>query len=284
MHVVGFIQRVLARFFAEQFFDRAAQTAYYLLLSVVPFLIFMLSLVSFFPIEEKDVLSVIRPYAPANTYEIIHENVESVLEKGKGHLISISFFSTFWLSSMAIQSLVRSLNEAYRIKRPLSFFKGMVRDLGVTLIFMFLVPLSLIVPLAERLLRLLISAEVISSIEAATPFLTTWTAVKWGLGTLFLFGFFILFYKILPSGKQKTSSVIAGAIFAAVSWQVMSVVFGEYAAAVNYTRIYGQLAGIVILTLWFYLTAIVLLLGGLINAELSPDRTARGGKRDKEKR
>lgn len=267
MRFVRFVQRIGTRFFTEQFFDHAAQTAYYLLLSIVPFLIFMLSLVSFLPIKENDILSVIRPYAPANTYALIHENVETILQKGKGQLISLSFFSTFWLSSMAIQSLVRSLNEAYRIKRPLRFLKGVVRDLGVTLIFMFLVPLSLLIPLAEHLLHLLISAEVIGTIETASPFLKTWTAIKWGLGTLFLFGFFILFYKILPSGKQKLKSIIPGAVFAAISWQAMSVIFGEYAGAVNYTRIYGQLAGVIILTLWFYLTAIVLLIGGLINAE-----------------
>ncbi|KMY56281.1 hypothetical protein AC623_17880 [Bacillus sp. FJAT-27231] len=267
MHLVKFVYRVSIRFFTEQFFDQAAQTAYYLLLSIVPFLIFMLSLVSFFPIQEDDILSVIRPYAPANTYNLIHENVETVLEKGKGQLMSISFFSTFWLSSMAIQSLVRSLNEAYRIKRKLRFLHGVIRDLGVTLIFMFLVPLSLLIPLAERLLHLLISTEVLITIETAAPFLATWTAIKWGLGTVFLFGFFILFYKILPSGKQRVRSVIPGAAFAAISWQAMSVIFGEYASAVNYTRIYGQLAGIVILTLWFYLTAVVLLVGGLINAE-----------------
>ncbi|KAB7706647.1 YihY family inner membrane protein [Bacillus aerolatus] len=267
MRFIRLVKRVGGRFFAERFFDQAAQTAYYLLLSVVPFLIFMLSLVSFFSVKEGDILSVIEPYAPANTYDLIHENVEVVLEKGKGQLASISFFSTFWLSSMAIQSLVRSLNEAYRIQRPFSFFQGVVRDLGVTLIFMFLVPLSLLIPLAERLLHLLISTELIGSIETAAPFLTMWTVIKWGLGTLFLFGFFILFYKILPNGKQTVQSVIPGAIFAAVSWQAMSVIFGEYAGGANYTRIYGQLAGIIVLTLWFYLTAVVLLLGGLINTE-----------------
>ncbi|MED0665511.1 YihY/virulence factor BrkB family protein [Bacillus badius] len=267
MRYIKFIQRIASRFFNEQFFDRAAQTAYYLLLSVVPFLIFMLSIVSFFPIDENDVLSVIRPYAPANTYDLIHENVKAVLEKGKGQLVSVSFFSTFWLSSMAIQSLVRSLNQAYRVKRRQSFFQGVIRDLGVTLIFMFLVPLSLFIPLAERLLYLLISTEALITIETVAPFLAIWTMIKWGLGSVFLFVFFILFYKILPSGKQEIKEVIPGASFAVFSWQAMSVIFGEYAGVVNYTRIYGHLAGIIILTLWFYLTAVVLLIGGLINSE-----------------
>lgn len=264
MSFLRFMKRVGGRFFVERFFDQAAQTAYYLLLSMIPFFIFMLSLISFFPIEERDILGVIEPYAPGNTYELIHRNVELVLSGGNA-LASISFFSTFWVSSMAVQSLVRSLNEAYRIERTLSFFQGVFRDLGVTLIFMFLVPLSLLIPIGEQVLRLILSADGAGAEPA--PFLPVWTVVRWGLGTLFLFGFFILFYKILPSGKQTVKFVLPGAIFTAVSWQAMSVLFSEYATAMNYARIYGQLAGIIVLTLWFYFSAVVILLGGLINNE-----------------
>ncbi|WP_338751787.1 YihY/virulence factor BrkB family protein [Bacillus sp. FJAT-52991] len=261
------VQVVVRRFFAERFFDQAAQTAYYLLLSVVPFLIFMLSLMSFFPINEGDILGFIEPYAPGNTYLLIKENVQAIVARDQGQIISLSFFSTFWLSSMAIQSLVRSLNDAYNIQRRLSFFTGLFRDLGVTLVFMFLVPFSFMIPLLERLLHLLISTEVIGTIEEFTPYFKIWTVVKWILGTVFLFLFFILFYKILPNGKQPLRSVILGALFASICWQAASVMFGEYAGSVNYTRIYGQLSGIIILMLWFYLSAVVLLLGGLINAE-----------------
>lgn len=261
------VRVVVCRFFAERFFDQAAQTAYYLLVSVVPFLIFMLSVMSFFPIKEGDILGFLEPYAPGNTYSLIKDNVQSIMAGGQGQTISISFLSTFWLSSMAIQSLVRSLNDAYNIQRRLSFFTGLFRDLGVTLIFMFLVPVSFMIPLLERLLHLFISTEVISTIEVLTPYFKTWTVVKWGLGTLFLFLFFLLFYKILPNGKQPLRYVILGALFTSICWQVASVVFGEYASSVNYTLIYGQLAGIIILMLWFYLSSVVLLLGGLINAE-----------------
>ncbi|WP_203363345.1 YihY/virulence factor BrkB family protein [Bacillus sp. REN10] len=261
------IRIVAVRFFAERFFDQAAQTAYYLLLSVVPFLIFMLSVMSFFPIKEGDILGFIEPYAPGNTYNLIKENVQAIVAKGQGQTISISFLSTFWLSSMAIQSLVRSLNDAYNIERRLSFFTGLFRDLGVTLIFMFLVPFSFMIPLLERLLHLLLSTEVIGTIEGVAPYFKIWTVVKWILGTLFLFFFFILFYKILPNDKQPLRCVLPGALFAAISWQAASVLFGEYASSVNYTRIYGQLSGIIILILWFYLSAVVLLLGGLMNAE-----------------
>lgn len=256
---------MMARFFKERFYDQAAQTAYYLLLSAIPFMIFMLSLVSFFPVDQEAILEFIRPYAPSNSYTLIEENVRSVLSTGKGQVLSISLLSTFWLSSMAVQSLGRSFNDVSGTARSLPFWKGLLRDFGVTVIFMIIVPLSLFIPLAERLLQW-IAAESIT-IEAWSEWLAIWPIVKWSIGTAFLILFFTAFYKIIPNDRQTFRFVLPGAIFAALGWQIGSHLFESYAAAVSYTRLYGQLSGIIILVLWFYLTAAVILLGGLLNAE-----------------
>lgn len=258
-------KRMLSRFFAERFYDQAAQTAYYLLLSAIPFIIFMLSLISFFPIDQQAILDFARPYAPGESFGLIEENVTAVLSAGKGQVLSLSLVSTFWLSSMAVQSLGRSLNDATRVERDLPFWKGLLRDFGVTLIFMIMVPLSLGIPLLERTLRWLVSQS--GTIEHVSNLLDIWPAVQWGIGSLFLFAFFIAFYKIVPNERQSIPFVLPGALFAAIGWQIASSLFGNYAAAVSYTRLYGQLSGIIVLVLWFYLTAVVILLGGLLNAE-----------------
>ncbi|WHT48637.1 YhjD/YihY/BrkB family envelope integrity protein [Sporosarcina thermotolerans] len=57
------IQKVLLRFLKERFFDQAAQTAYYLLLSMFPFLIFLFSLLSYLPVNEETFLTFIKPFA-----------------------------------------------------------------------------------------------------------------------------------------------------------------------------------------------------------------------------
>jgi membrane protein len=95
-----------------------------------------------------------------------------------------------------------------------------------------------------------------------------WPQVKWGLGTLFLILFFLFFYKVVPTGKMKVKEVLPGAIFSAIGWQLFSMFFGNYVANVDYTRFYGQLSGIILLILWFYMTAVILMVSGLLNAEL----------------
>lgn len=258
-------KRMLNRFFGERFYDQAAQTAYYLLLSAIPFIIFMLSLISFFPIDQQAILDFARPYAPGESFGLIEENVTAVLSAGKGQVLSLSLVSTFWLSSMAVQSLGRSLNDANKVERDLPFWKGLLRDFGVTFIFMVMVPMSLGIPLLERALHWLVSQS--GTIEHVSSLLDIWPVVQWGIGSLFLFAFFIAFYKIVPNERQSIPFVLPGALFAAIGWQIVSFLFESYAAAFSYTRLYGQLSGIIVLVLWFYLTAVVILLGGLLNAE-----------------
>jgi membrane protein len=270
-------KRVFVRFFAERFFDEAAQTAYYLLLSVFPFLIFILSLISFFPVDAQQILDFLRPFAPGDSFALIEDNVTNILAADKGRVLSLSLIAAFWISSMAVQALARALNEANGIKSKLPYWKGLLRDLGVTLLFMTLVPLSLFLPFIESGLHWVVSRA--GTVDDWQGWIYIWPTVKWGLGSVFLFSFFLLFYKIVPNERLTFREVWSGALFSAIGWQVVSLLFADYVSNVNYTRLYGQLAGIIVLVLWFYLTAVVILLSGLLIAEVRNVRMPRAKKR-----
>lgn len=267
------VTRIIKRFFAERFFDEAAQTAYYLLLSVFPFLLFILSLVSFFPVDEQQLLNFLRPFAPGDSFAFIEDNVTNILKADKGRVLSLSLLASFWISSMAVQAIARGLNEANDIKVTQPYWKNLIRDLGITLLFMMLVPLSLFLPFIEEGLHWLVSKA--GSIEDWQGWIYIWPKVKWGLGSIFLFLFFLLFYKIVPNKRLTFRDVWPGALLSAVGWQVVSLLFADYVAQVNYGRLYGQLAGIIILVLWFYLTATVILLSGLLIAEVRNARLSK---------
>lgn len=260
------VARIIKRFFAERFFDEAAQTAYYLLLSVFPFLIFILSLVSFFPVEEEQLLNFLRPFAPGNSFTFIEDNVTNILSADKGRVLSFSLLASFWISSMAVQALARALNQANGVQSRLPYWKGLLRDLGVTLLFMMIVPLLLFLPFIEHGLHWIVSNA--GTVENWQGWIYIWPKVKWGLGSIFLFLFFLLFYIILPDKWLTFRHVWPGALLSAVGWQIVSILFADYVAQVNYYRLYGQLGGIIVLVLWFYLTAVVILLSGLLNAEV----------------
>lgn len=258
-------KKVIQRFFRERFFDQAAQTAYYLLLSVLPFLIFIFSLLSFFITNEEILLNFLEPFTPVEAFALIEKNVQVILNKNQGNMIYVSLAGAFWISSMAVQSLARSLDLANGDRRRVAFWKVLIRDLGVTFLFMAVIPLALFLPIIEQALhRTMINAD---SFEVWQSWLLVQPAFRWGMGSLFLFSFFLLFYKVIPTGKMKGKSVLPGALFSTIGWQLFSLGFGRYVANVDYTVMYGQLSGIILLVLWFYSTAVIILLSGLLNAE-----------------
>ena len=264
------VMNILVRFFKERFFDEAAQTAYYLLLSVFPFLIFILSLISYFPVDDEQLLNFLRPYAPGNSFAFIEDNVTTIFLTDKGRILSFSLLASFWLSSMAVQALARALNQANGVRSKLPYWKGLLRDLGVTFIFMMIVPLLLFLPFLEEGLHWIVSNA--GTIENWQGWIYIWPQVKWGIGTLFLFFFFLLFYIIVPEKRHTFRDVWPGALLSAVGWQVVSLLFADYVSQVNYSRLYGQLGGIIVMVLWFYLTAVVILLSGLLIAEVEKKR------------
>ncbi|MFJ7933900.1 YihY/virulence factor BrkB family protein [Sporosarcina sp. NPDC096371] len=259
------LRNVVTRFFKERFFDHAAQTAYYLLLSMFPFLIFVFSLLSLFPVNEEMLLSFLRPFTPDEAFVLIERNIWMVLNKSQGNVLYASLAGAFWLSSMAVQSLARSLDLANGYERRYAFWRVLLRDFRVTLFFMLVIPLSLFLPIIEKALYRVVTYY--DTIEQWQGWLYVWPNVKWGLGTLFLFLFFLLFYKVIPTGKMRLKEALPGAIFSALGWQLFSLVFGNYVSNVDYTRFYGQLSGIILLVLWFYLSAVIILFSGLLNAE-----------------
>lgn len=270
-------ENVIARFLKERFFDQAAQTAYYLLLSLFPFLLFLLSLLSLFPVNEEMLLTFLRPFAPEQSFTLIEMNIHTLLAKGDGKVLYASLGAAFWVSSIAVQSLARSLDLANGNVRRYAFWKVLIRDLGITLLFMLVIPLSLLLPIIENALRKVIMYY--DTIEEWQGWLYIWPNVKWGLGTLFLFLFFALFYKVLPTGRMRFKEALPGAFFSAIGWQLFSFVFGGYVSNVDYTRLYGQLSGIILLVIWFYFTAVIILLSGLLNAEWRRAGSRRKGLR-----
>lgn len=257
---------VIKRFFAERFFDQAAKTAYYLLVSMLPFLMFTFSLLSMLTADADAILNLIEPVVPADAFLLIEKNVGFILNRSDGNFIYISLIAAFWLSSMAVQSFGRSLDLANGYERQTAFWRVLIRDLGITLLFMLVIPLTLFLPPIDEAVHRFIAET--SFIQLGAGWSYTRHFIRWGLGSLFLFAFFILFYKIVPSGKISIKAVWPGALCTTIIWQLFSLTFGRYVANVDYTILYGQLSSIIVLVLWFYFTAVIILCAGLLNAEL----------------
>ena len=100
-------------------------------------------------------------------------------------------------------------------------------------------------------------------------FLITWNIAQWPVAvTLMLLALAIIYY-VCPDVKQDWRWVTPGSVCAGSLWLLVSLAFKAYVEHFgNYNAAYGSIAGVIVLMLWLYLTGVVILLGGEINAQI----------------
>jgi membrane protein len=117
-------------------------------------------------------------------------------------------------------------------------------------------------------------------------FILVWTVIRWVLGLLALSLLFAVFYYLGPNRESpKFGWVSPGGLVATAIWLLASIGFSFYVSSLgSYGKTYGSLTGVVVLMLWLYLSAIAVVLGGELNAELErqAERRRRQGGGGKE--
>ena len=261
------VTTVVKRFFQERFFDQAAMLAYYFILSTFPFLLFVLGIVALLPFTSGDVISALSLFMPEASYKLLEGTIEAIFDDSRLKIASFSILPALWISSIAVQSLVRALNDAYRVVRTKTFWRGALRDISITLALMFVLPFSLLVPVVEAALREL-STYILFVDEIVSTYVQIWFYFRWVLGTLILFIVFVFVYKWLPSVRGTFRNSWTGAMFTTIGILTVSNLFSYYSQYASYEQFYGQLGAFIVLLIWFYLAAAVILVGGIINATL----------------
>lgn len=271
IQIKRFFKKLFYHSIKDKVFDMAAQLAYYLLLALFPFLILMFTLMRFLPVTAGTVLDIIRPYAPEGSMQLIEDNLYQVLEVTRGDLLSLSMIVTIWLSAMGTSALVRTLNSAYRVEESRSFLKA----LGVAIVL----TIGMIIGVIISLILLVFGREIglsISSFLGFDPtFLRDWNTFRWTLSFLILVVVFAGLYYFAPNKKLRFIDIIPGTLFAVIGWQLVSLGFSYYVSVANYSIIYGNLGTIVILLIWLYLSSLIILIGGEINAIISEKKSER---------
>jgi membrane protein len=260
--VMRFVQHLWKRFQEDDFLGIAAQLAYFFLLSLFPLLIFIVSLFPYLPVTQEDLLSLVRDFAPSGTMELIETNLTQMSQKN-GALLSFGIIGTIWSASNGINAIVKVLNRAYEVKEGRSFLKTRVMAILLTLAMILVIIVALILPVFGKQ----IGVFLFSIFELSDEFITVWNALRWLVSSVILFIIFIGLYWLAPNKKFACRSAIPGALFATVGWTLTSYAFSFYVSNFgNYSATYGSIGAIIVLMIWFYISGIIIIIGGEVNA------------------
>jgi membrane protein len=265
----NFLKELFKRFDEDEVAGLSAELAYFFLLSLFPFLIFSVTLIGYLPISEIDLLNSVREYAPDGTIDMIEKNLNSILGSQNGTLLSFGIIATIWSASNGINAVVRAFNRAYDVKESRHFLVARAMSILLTLAMVFVIIVALLLPVFGRQIGLFI----FTAFGFSAEFINVWNAIRWIFSAGILFIVFNCLYLFAPNRKLKFKEVVSGAFFATFGWMLVSLGFSYYVSNFgNYTATYGSLGGIIVLMIWFYLSGMIIIIGGEINAILNCKR------------
>ena len=240
----------------------AAQSTYYLILSFFPFLIFVITVISYTPLLDEAVILRLRPFMPEEAFNLVMRNVEQMLGARRGTLMSTGMLTTIFIASNGIAAMMRGVNKAYRSSENRPFWK--VR--GLAIIFTLALTLLIVLSLLTLVFGELIGNYVFEWAGISEFFKDVWDLTRIALTLLIMVLVFSSFYKFSPSISVRMKKTIPGAIFSTIGWILLSFGFAYYVNHFGqYTVTYGSIGAIIILLMWLYLSSIVALVGAEIN-------------------
>lgn len=264
--LIDFARNLIARFRDDEVPALGAQLTYYLILSFFPFLIFLVTLIGFVQLSSDTVLNGLIRNLPASSGDTVRGIIREVSANRNGALLSIGMVATIWAASNGINAIIKGLNKAYDEEETRPFWK--VR--GISLLATVVLALVIILVMLMLIFGHAIGEFLFRLLSFPDGFEPIWAVMKYVVPLAAMVCVFMLLYWITPNRKMNLKEVIPGAVFASIGWIVTSFLFSIYVNQFgNYTKTYGSLGGVIVLLIWLYLSSIIIILGGEINATIA---------------
>ncbi len=255
----------------------AAEMAFFIVLSLPPLLLAVLGSVGFvvgdLPASELNrlqdqILSFLNAFLSESTVdEVLRTPVENLLREGRSDILSVGIVLTLWSASRATNVLLRTVTTAYDLEDRRAGWKRRLLALGITLAGIVLA--VVVLPLLAVGPRLLGSA-----LEAAgfgSELVRFWGVVYWGGVAVLAVSALTWLYHVAPGWYTPWRRDLPGAVLALVVWLLASWALRVYTAELaGFTAddAFRGLAAPLVLLLWVYVSAIAVLLGAELNAEI----------------
>jgi membrane protein len=267
---VGVVYRGIRRALADNVTNLAAAVAYYAFLAIPSALLVAVGAFSLFagPDAINNVLDHLSPVMPASAVTLIGDTLTRTTQAQSGGLVMIvvGFLLALWTLSGAMQTVMWALTAAYERDETRGFVKK--RLIAVTLIFCVVVSFALVFVLL--VLGPDASGWVGSAVGNTTLVRWVWWTAEWPILLVGLMTMFAIVLYLAPNVvPRKWQFITPGAVFAVVVWLVASGLFAVYTSNFStYNKAWGSLAAVIIMLTWLWVSALALLVGGEINAEL----------------
>lgn len=239
----------------------AAQTAFFIVLSFIPFLMLLLTLVQYLPVTEDALVSMTNQLLPHTINTYVVSLVNEIYSQPSATIISITAIVALWTASKGFLSMMRGFNFIYKIPETRNYIRLRLIASFYTLIF----ALTLLISLAILVFGNKIFIGIVNQVPLLENFAIMVMSIRSIVGLLVLFLFFSALYLWIPNFKGRFIHVIPGAIVASVGWMGFSLLYSLYIDNFANFNTYGSLTVLIFCMLWLYACMYILFIGCEIN-------------------
>lgn len=245
----------------------AAEIAFFLFFALFPCLLSLATLLAYLPVPDlfKVLLRIMDPFLPATVHTMVEDNLRTLATLQKGGLLSFSLLLALWTASNAMVAVQKALNDAYAVEEQRPYWKvRLVSMLLVICLTCFIVASLLLLMFGPR-----IGVWIASLAHLGKAFTMAWNILRWPVILLLMMMALSALYRYAPAIRLSWRETIPGVVAATVAWIAVTQVFSFYVNNFNtYVNTYGSTGAIVALLVWMYTSALVVLVGGEINARM----------------
>lgn len=249
----------------------SAQAAFFIIVSFFPFIMFLLSIVPYFNLEESTVLRTFTQVFPSAFRSLIVSIITQIYDSsGSSTLISVTVITALWSAGKGFLAIMKGLNSIYGIKETRKSIFLRITSTIYTLVFAIMLIVTMVLFVFGNKLYIWVTNRFSVLEDLALVIISLRTIV--GLVTLMIF--FLIIYIAVPNRKTKISNELPGAVVCSAGWMGFSYAFSYYIDNYsNFSSMYGSLTTIVLFMLWMYFCMYILFIGAEVNLLLQDKPT-----------
>ncbi|MCF6782950.1 YihY/virulence factor BrkB family protein [Stutzerimonas stutzeri] len=258
------LKRTVKEFSKNDMTTYASALAYRAIFSLFPFLLFLIAMLGVLDLQEfftwlREQVSMM---LPPDALDLVNPVIDQMQHQKSG-LLSVGILVALWSASIGVRSLMNAMNKAYGVVEGRPGWKLMLLSvlytIGLAVILLMMAGLMIIGPQVIEWL-----AEQVGLKDIVV---TLWTWLRLPLVVFLMMLVVAVLYYVTPDVEQKFRFITPGSVLAVIVWIAASIGFGIYVNNFgNYDATYGSIGAVIVLLLYFYISAAVLLFGAEMNA------------------
>ena len=239
-----------------------ANTSYFIVLSVFPGLLLVLSLLRCTGLTVEHLAGLLADYLPQPLREGAEELLFSAWQHSSGTVLGLSAVTALWSASRGIHGLLTGLNAVYGAAEDRGYFRTRAISMVYTFAFFLVLLLTLVLHVfGNSLIAVLTMID-----NPMLIFLTDLLDLRIFLLLFVQTGIFTLMFMVLPNRRNRFRDSLPGGLASSLGWLVFSEGFSLYVKHFSgLTNVYGSVYTIALSMLWLYCCMSILFYGGVLN-------------------